>query len=198
MVSRNPKLAEIRKTVLESAGFTVIPGNNDSAVEPACSNGIELIIIGHSVAPSDKRRVWARSRQCCDVPVMELHLGGKAELIERNLFAHESKGAHHLKKAVQKLHFEEEVSSLKYASRCNVGTQAVTSSQSWSGKAGRKVLHSWKEISNYTGRGIRTLQRYEVQFGFPVRRPSGRSRAAVLAFPDEIDEWLREAPKKSV
>jgi hypothetical protein len=56
----------------------------------------------------------------------------------------------------------------------------------------RKVLHSWKDISNYTGRGIRTLQRYEVDSGFPVHRPAGKSRSAVLAFSDELDAWLNK------
>ena len=58
----------------------------------------------------------------------------------------------------------------------------------------RQVLHSWKDIANYTGRGVRTLQRYEIQLGFPIHRPAGRSRSAVLAFSDEIDEWLGKAP----
>ena len=61
----------------------------------------------------------------------------------------------------------------------------------------RRVLHSWKEISNYAGRGIRTIQRYEVQFGFPVHRPAAKSRAAVIAFSDEIDAWFNRAPVNS-
>jgi len=60
----------------------------------------------------------------------------------------------------------------------------------------RKVLHSWKEIARYTGRGVRTLERYEVQLSFPVHRPAGKSRAAVLAFTDEIDAWLYTTPKR--
>lgn len=56
----------------------------------------------------------------------------------------------------------------------------------------RKLLHSWKDISNYTGQGIRTLQRYEMERSFPVHRPAGKSRSAVLAFPDEIDAWLKK------
>ena len=54
----------------------------------------------------------------------------------------------------------------------------------------RKVLHSWKDIANYAGRGVRTLQRYEVLLGFPIHRPAGRNRSAVLAFADEVDELL--------
>jgi len=63
--------------------------------------------------------------------------------------------------------------------------------------AERKVLHSWKDIATYLGRGVRTIQRYEVQFDLPVRRPAGASRSAVLAFSDELDAWLNRAPKRA-
>ena len=58
------------------------------------------------------------------------------------------------------------------------------------------VLHSWKEIATYTGRGVRTVQRYEIQYRFPVRRPTGGPRSAVMAFSNEIDRWLSESPKR--
>ncbi len=60
-----------------------------------------------------------------------------------------------------------------------------------------RILHSWKEIASYIGRGIRTVQRYEVQFDLPVHRPSGRSRSSVMAFSDEIDAWLTRSPTHS-
>ena len=53
------------------------------------------------------------------------------------------------------------------------------------------VLNSWKEIAGYTGRGIRTLQRWEQELGFPVRRPRGKHRSAVIAIKKEIDLWMR-------
>lgn len=59
------------------------------------------------------------------------------------------------------------------------------------------VLHSWKEISSYTGRGVRTLQRYEVLLGFPIHRPSGRPRSSVLAFKHEIDQWMTLTPSSA-
>lgn len=61
----------------------------------------------------------------------------------------------------------------------------------------RTVLHSWKEISGYARRGIRTIQRYESVLGFPIHRPAGTTRSAVLAFPDEIDVWLSSSPKRA-
>src|ERR1700739_2839161 len=51
------------------------------------------------------------------------------------------------------------------------------------------LLNSWKEIARYVGRSERTVQRWEKQFGFPVRRPAGRARSAVIAMPSEIQRW---------
>jgi hypothetical protein len=52
------------------------------------------------------------------------------------------------------------------------------------------VLNSWKEVSNYIGRGVRTVQRWEKDFGLPVRRPSGHLRGSVIALKADIDTWL--------
>jgi len=53
-----------------------------------------------------------------------------------------------------------------------------------------QTLQSWKEIAQYVGRGVRTVQRWETFYGFPVHRPAGRPRAAVYALEHEIDAWL--------
>jgi hypothetical protein len=58
------------------------------------------------------------------------------------------------------------------------------------------ILNGWKEISKYVGRGVRTLQRWERDFGLPVHRPKGCDRAAVLAFPEELNAWLHSTPMK--
>jgi hypothetical protein len=57
-----------------------------------------------------------------------------------------------------------------------------------------KYLCSWKEIANYMGKGVRTVQRYEAQFGLPIRRPAGKSRASVVATRAEIDAWVAASP----
>src|SRR5436309_3018347 len=54
-------------------------------------------------------------------------------------------------------------------------------------KAG--LLNSWKEIANYLGRGVRTVQRWE-KCGLPVRRMGAGSRAPVIANKPEIDRWM--------
>lgn len=54
----------------------------------------------------------------------------------------------------------------------------------------RTRLNGWKEIAAYLGRGVRTAQRWEGEFGLPVRR-MGRDRGeSVFAFTDEVDAWL--------
>lgn len=64
--------------------------------------------------------------------------------------------------------------------------------------AERRILNSWKEIAGYLGRGVRTVQRWEVQLGLPVHRPAGKDHSAVLAFSSELDEWLNSRPVRQV
>jgi len=60
--------------------------------------------------------------------------------------------------------------------------------------ASKGILSSWKEIAAYLGRSERTIQRWEIQFGFPIHRPSGRKGTSIIAMTAEIDEWIRGAP----
>lgn len=57
-----------------------------------------------------------------------------------------------------------------------------------------EVLNSWKEIATYVGRGVRTVQRWEAESGFPVRRPGRKSRSSVIALRSEIDGWFKACP----
>ena len=52
------------------------------------------------------------------------------------------------------------------------------------------TLTSWKEIAQHLGKGVRTVQRWEHE-GLPVRRPKAGQKGRVLAFPEEIDRWVR-------
>jgi len=53
------------------------------------------------------------------------------------------------------------------------------------------ILTSWKEIAQYVGKGIRTVQRWERELGFPVRRTKAGRKPSVLAVPGEIDAWVQ-------
>jgi hypothetical protein len=52
------------------------------------------------------------------------------------------------------------------------------------------ILSSWKEIAGYVGKSIRTVQRWERESQFPVRRPRN-GKGAVLAYTNELDAWVR-------
>jgi erythromycin esterase-like protein len=53
------------------------------------------------------------------------------------------------------------------------------------------VLTCWKDIARYVGKGVRTVQRWEQELGFPVRRTERRQKGRVLAVPTEIDSWVK-------
>jgi len=53
-------------------------------------------------------------------------------------------------------------------------------------------LQSWKEIAAYLNRDVRTVQRWERQFGLPVYRNPDQKRSAVHALRHELDVWLAE------
>jgi len=55
-----------------------------------------------------------------------------------------------------------------------------------------RLLNSWKEVSAYVGRSVRTAQRWE-KYGLPVRRLSSSPRAAVVARAADIDIWVQAA-----
>lgn len=60
------------------------------------------------------------------------------------------------------------------------------------------ILSGWKDIANYLGKGVRTVQRYEVELGLPVRRPAGRSSGSVVATKAELDAWVSASPIRDV
>jgi len=53
-----------------------------------------------------------------------------------------------------------------------------------------QALESWKAISSYLGRDIRTCQRWEHELVLPIHRLDASPAARVLAYKVEIDRWL--------
>jgi len=59
-------------------------------------------------------------------------------------------------------------------------------------KAG-DILSSWKDISKYLDRDIRTCHRWERELGLPIHRIDEKSlRSKVFTYKSEIDQWLKE------
>ena len=56
----------------------------------------------------------------------------------------------------------------------------------------REVLESWKEISDYLKRTVKTCRRWEQELELPVRRLDGTPKARVFAYKDELDVWLED------
>ena len=57
----------------------------------------------------------------------------------------------------------------------------------------KDILDSWKDISKYLGRDIRTCYRWEKELGLPIHRIDDKStRSKVFAYKSEIDQWLRK------
>ena len=53
------------------------------------------------------------------------------------------------------------------------------------------ILSSWKEIAGHLGKAVRTVQRWERDLGLPIHRPLPSKKHIVIAFPDELDRWIR-------
>lgn len=61
-----------------------------------------------------------------------------------------------------------------------------------------RVLTSWKEVANYMGRGVRTVQRWEHTLALPIQRPHAKRRFILFARPDELDAWMGFYGQRSV
>lgn len=57
-------------------------------------------------------------------------------------------------------------------------------------------LTSWKEISAYLDRGIRTVQRWERELALPVHRVGRGPKSPVHAFPSELQAWMLRMGKE--
>jgi hypothetical protein len=53
-----------------------------------------------------------------------------------------------------------------------------------------QVLNSWKEIAEYMGRGVRTVQRWERDLRLPVHRIGRGKRSPVYAAIAELRFWI--------
>jgi len=54
------------------------------------------------------------------------------------------------------------------------------------------VLNSWKDIAAHLHTSVRTAQRWEAHFHLPIHRPAGTHKGPVLAFINELDQWIQK------
>ncbi|HEY2359751.1 MAG TPA: hypothetical protein VGK36_01445 [Candidatus Angelobacter sp.] len=87
VISRDPRLADVRRRVLENAGFKVLAASDSTAIRAECEmHKPRLVMMGYSLPPSEKRRVWAAVKEHCGVPVLELHKESGPELMSPAFF----------------------------------------------------------------------------------------------------------------
>lgn len=105
VASKNPKLADVRKQILEEAGFNVIPAMSEDAVRKTCEKAkVDLVMIGYSLLPAEKRRVWKAAREFCKTPILELYENGTPELMQSQaLFVHQARTPHDFLDAVRQI-----------------------------------------------------------------------------------------------
>ncbi|MDQ2860033.1 MAG: hypothetical protein M3T55_04760 [Pseudomonadota bacterium] len=56
---------------------------------------------------------------------------------------------------------------------------------------GKTRLESWKEVATYFQRGERTVRRWELERGLPIRRLPGWSKSRIYADVAELEAWRR-------
>ena len=88
VVSHDPHVADVRKALLEAAGFQVSSANNLKAVQEACQTSPQLVMIGYSLPPAEKRRVCAEVRERCKAPILELLKNDEPSLMADVFFHH--------------------------------------------------------------------------------------------------------------
>ena len=89
VVSHDPGLADVRKTLLEAAGYTVVAARNMKEVQEGCKKSPQVVMIGYSLPPAAKRQVWAEVRETCNaVPILELHKNEQPSIMADAFFHH--------------------------------------------------------------------------------------------------------------
>ena len=85
VASRDPQLADVRKRVLEGAGYRVVASSTVQEIATACKeNKIKLVVIGYSIPPAEKRRICVEAREHCKSPILELYNGGGPCLVPQS------------------------------------------------------------------------------------------------------------------
>jgi hypothetical protein len=92
LASLDPALTTLRKRVLEVAGYRVIAVDSIAQIASSCRNEkIDLVLIGSSLSPAEKRNFWAESRNYCGSLVLELYSEAPPELMhDTRTYVHHS------------------------------------------------------------------------------------------------------------
>ena len=83
VVSSDPALLQWKTRALERAGYAVIPASTVDQVSRTCrQQKIDLLLLGSSLSPVEKRKFWVEARRNCRSPILELYGAGDPELMD--------------------------------------------------------------------------------------------------------------------
>ena len=83
LASLDPTLTSLRTRLLEFAGYRVIPIDSIAQIAGVCQNeNIDLVLMGSSLSPVEKRNFWTESRNYCSSLVLELYTDAPPELMD--------------------------------------------------------------------------------------------------------------------
>jgi DNA-binding response OmpR family regulator len=105
VVSRHPHLSDVRKKVLEQAGYDVVSIREPEPVEEACrKHKISLVLVGYSLTPAEKRRIVAEAIKFFKCPILELwdHEPPRVR-VDHRIFDHYSRTPEDFLETVQSL-----------------------------------------------------------------------------------------------
>ena len=78
-------LLQWKKLVLERAGYRVIATTSIEQLSRTCRRRkIDLVLLGSSLSPAEKRKFWREARSNCRSPVLEIHGTGAPELMDES------------------------------------------------------------------------------------------------------------------
>jgi DNA-binding response OmpR family regulator len=105
VISKNPELAEERRTLLQRTGYEVVGANNFRQVQEICERGdFHIAIIGYSIPPKEKRRIWAELiTRCPHAPILELFDGTAPHLADAQYYLSSHMGIDWIPRKVQEI-----------------------------------------------------------------------------------------------
>ena len=85
VASCDPAVTKTRRQVLEAAGYRVIAVRSVNQFARRCErHKFDLVVIGSSIPPAEKRKFWAESRINSHTPILELFSAGAPELMDES------------------------------------------------------------------------------------------------------------------
>lgn len=105
VASRDPRQADVRKQVLEAAGYKVISARNLQEVVAVCTAKPrpDMVLVGFSLPAAEKARVALEVRRCMKAPILQLYRGEKPDIKHRGVHYHESHTAEDFLATVDRL-----------------------------------------------------------------------------------------------